>query len=258
MNSSDHDDEDRRFPLPGQEQPCPAQLPPAPVVPCPVAAARRRRAPRGLARPCLTHEKCPLRSCAPPAGASRAVQRRGARGGLAAARYRRGPPECRSGPVRCWWWPPAVWMAPAAAAQRRPGPRPRPGSWCSSQVRADVALGHERSGRCRCPAAAQAAGQVVQVHVEHRQEALQVRVLVDGEVDLAGLESRPACRGSVSNPPAGIAPGRFWVSCAPQVLGRARVHRERALEWSCCRAGTPSPPTARGVVVAPVADLVDR
>src|ERR1700760_1016974 len=73
-----------------------------------------------------------------------------------------------------------------------------------------------------------AAGQVVQVHVHNRQEALQVRVLVDDEVGQARLDVRQRGTGRVEPAVRDGQAGRLQLGA--EELGRAPVHRERALE----------------------------
>src|ERR1019366_8289110 len=98
------------------------------------------------------------------------------------------------------------------------------------EVRADVGLCHAGQAGVGVRRDAQPAGEVEQVEVEHRKEALQVRLLVDGEVELARLDSGQRAAG-------GVNPAGRDLACQPDAgqrraekLGRAGVHRERALD----------------------------
>src|SRR5215471_15066571 len=68
----------------------------------------------------------------------------------------------------------------------------------------------------------QATGQVEQVQVQRGQEALQVGVLVDGEVELAGLDRGQRARGEVE--PTGRDSEADGLELRAEQLGRPRVH----------------------------------
>src|SRR5918992_4127622 len=136
-------------------------------------------------------------------------------------RFRPTPPGCRGPPAAATWFsivsltnPPHSLVIshpgrPGTRSRRRasaitsarslvwdrtgPGPqllgrgRPlEPG--LGGQVWIDVVLGHEQQTGVGLRGRDEPAGQLVHPQGQHRQEALQIGLLVDGEVEVAGLD----------------------------------------------------------------------
>src|SRR5271170_1297929 len=99
----------------------------------------------------------------------------------------------------------------------------------AGQVRADVGLGDEAQPGVGVGRGNQPAGQVVHVQVEGRQETLQVGVLVDGEVDRAGLDGAERHRGEVESAGRQAGQARPGQRLGEE-LGGSGVNRERALD----------------------------
>ena len=102
------------------------------------------------------------------------------------------------------------------------------------QVGADVGLGDEGQAGVGLRRDHQATGEVEQVQGQHRQEALQVRLLVDGEVQAARLDPRQRVRGQVE--PAGRPPcrsGRTWRRSAPTVWVEPASTAKMPLRVAC-------------------------
>src|SRR5262249_51111427 len=76
----------------------------------------------------------------------------------------------------------------------------------------------------------QPTGQVEQVQGEHRQEALQVRLLVDGEVQAAALDRLQRYRGQVEAARRDLALQAVLLDHLANRLGRTGVHREDPLQ----------------------------
>src|SRR5258707_4240517 len=106
----------------------------------------------------------------------------------------------------------------------------RPFEPAGDRVGGHGVLRHEREAGVGVRRGHEAAGDVVQVEVEHRYESLQVGILVDGEVQLAGLDRGQGAGGEVEPPVRDLARQAVLRQHRAEELGRARIHGECALE----------------------------
>src|SRR5215216_1896651 len=97
-------------------------------------------------------------------------------------------------------------------------------------VRPGVVLGDELQARVHLAGAGQAAGDLVDVELDDRIEALEVGLLVDREVDLVVLEELERLReGVVSAALDALVAELVLLDHLGDALGRARVDREHPL-----------------------------
>src|SRR5271165_5689555 len=93
-------------------------------------------------------------------------------------------------------------------------------------VRCHVALGDELQAGVRRRRGHQAAGQLPEVEIQRGQETLQVRRLVDGEVDLAGRDRRQGLRLQVEAARRDLADQAIFLQRGAEQGGVAAVDRE--------------------------------